>query len=125
MSEKLPRFAPSPERWAEVQSELAAYKERAVVQDGELAKVTRERGEVQGKLAAAEADEATCHCGQRLSQHYTATEHAAVEMSHPCPYSERLAAAEALLREVRDAKCAGMIPCDLYARIEEVCDEYH
>ena len=35
----------------------------------------------------------------------------------------KLAAAEALLREVRDAKCAGMIPCDLYARIEEVCGE--
>jgi len=49
------RFCPSVERWAEVQSELAAYKERAVVQDGELAKVTHERDAIQTKLAAAEA----------------------------------------------------------------------
>lgn len=46
---------------------------------------------LQQRLAAAEADEATCHCGQRLSQHYAATEHAAVEMERPCPYAERLA----------------------------------
>ena len=49
------RFCPSVERWAEVQSELAAYKERAVVQGGELAKVTHERDAIQTKLAAAEA----------------------------------------------------------------------
>ena len=48
-------FVPSPERWSEVQSQLAAYKERAVVQDGELAKLTRERDAIQAKLAASEA----------------------------------------------------------------------
>jgi len=85
------RFCPSVERWAEVQSELAAYKERAVVQDDELAKVTRERDAIQQLLAATKHDtDDLVAVVARLQRDDIARE-------------ERLVVAKALLREAVNA----------------------
>ena len=65
---------------------------------------SREIKRLQDKLAAAESNEATCHCGLQISKH-TESNHTAVEMERPCP-NESYVAGQISGLKCRDAEVA-------------------
>ena len=63
---------------------------------------SREIKRLQDKLAAAESNEAMCHCGLQMSKH-TESNHMAVEMERPCP-NESYVAGQISGLKCRDAE---------------------